>query len=125
MTNDVWLKHRAHRQGAWGEVVYTNTNTLGTYTQQFALRGKRHVVRDNGDGTIIIKVLAYGTSRFYDSADYPVGNVEGWSRFAYVIDRNGTPADPTDDQVVDGSFRILRTAEAHEQFCNDLGLYST
>jgi hypothetical protein len=125
VSNDVWLKHRAYRQAAWGKVVYTNTNTFGTYTHKFALRGSRHRVSDNGDGTVTLRVLGYGTSRYYDSGGFLVRTEEQWYRFAYAVDLNGTPADPTDDDEVDGSFRFVRTAEAGSQFCSDLELFSS
>ena len=63
---------------------------------------------DNGDGTITITVAACGGARLYDADGNLVLKDPGHIRFAFDIDYNGTPGDPSDDTDVPDSFRIVR-----------------
>src|SRR5215211_5371773 len=80
---------------------------------------------DNGDGTITITVFASGGSRFYDTNGKLVLKDPGQTRFAFDIDYNGTPGDPSDDVEVPDSFRVVRGSTGNSDlsdhdFCADL-----
>src|SRR6266446_970798 len=80
-----------------GTVVTTNLETGGTYT---------------------ITDFASGGSRFYDADGNLVLKDPGEVRFAFDIDYNGTPGDPSDDIEVPHSFRIVRGSTGNSDFSN-------
>ena len=99
--------------------------TGGTYTNVFTANSRDHTIVDNGDGTITITVFASGGSRFYDTNGKLVLKDPGQVRFAFDIDYNGTPGDPSDDVEVPDSFRIVRESTGNSDlsdrdFCADL-----
>ncbi|SNS39533.1 hypothetical protein SAMN04488107_2378 [Geodermatophilus saharensis] len=57
-----------------------------------------HVVQE-GDGTLTIAFLATGASTLYDAEGTPIARNPGQIRQTINIDLNGTPDDPTDDDV--------------------------
>jgi hypothetical protein len=108
-----------------GTVVTTNLATGGTYTNIFTASSRDHTIVDNGDGTITITVFASGGSRFYDADGNFVLKDPGQTRFAFDIDYNGTPGDPSDDVEVPDSFRVVRSSTGNSDlsdrdFCADL-----
>jgi hypothetical protein len=114
-----------YRESVHGTVVTTNLNTGGTFTQIFTNNSRDHTIVDNGDGTITITVFASGGSRLYDADGNFVLKDPGQFRFAFDIDYNGTPGDPSDDVEVPDSFRIVRSSTGNSDFsdrdfCADL-----
>jgi hypothetical protein len=114
-----------YRESVHGTVVTTNLATGGTFTQIFATNFRDHTIVDNGDGTITITVFASGSTRFYDTDGNFVLKDPGQLRFAFDIDYNGTPGDPSDDVEVPDSFRIVRPSTGNSDlsdrdFCADL-----
>lgn len=114
-----------YRQSVHGTVVTTNLETGGTYTNVFTANSKDQTIVDNGDGTITITVFASGGSRFYDQNGKLVLRDPGEVRFAFEIDYNGTPGDPSDDVEVPDSFRVVRGSTGNSDlsdrdFCADL-----
>ena len=108
-----------------GTVVTTNLNTGGTYTNVFTANSKDQTIVNNGDGTITIAVFASGGSRFYDTNGKLVLRDPGEVRFAFDIDYNGTPGDPSDDVEIPDSFRLVRGSTGNSDlsdrdFCADL-----
>ena len=113
------------RESVHGTVVTTNLATGGTYTNVFTSNDSDHKIVDNGDGTITITEFASGGSRFYDADGKLVLKDPGQVRFAFDVDYNGTPGDPSDDIEVPDSFRIVRASTGHSDlsdrdFCADL-----
>jgi len=113
------------RESIHGTVVTTNLENGGTYTNVFTSNSRDHTIVDNGDGTITITVFASVNSRWYDTNGTLVLRDTGQTRFAFDIDYNGTPGDPSDDVEVPDSFRIVRPTTAHgdtegRDFCADL-----
>lgn len=96
------------RENVRGTVVTTNLTTGGTLTQRFATTTRVHTIVDNGDGTTTITVFAQGGLRYYDADGTFVLKDPGHVRFAFDVDLNGTPDDPSDDDFVPDSFRIVR-----------------
>jgi hypothetical protein len=114
-----------YRESVHGTVVTTNLENGGTYTNVFTANSKDQVITDNGDGTITITVFASGGSRFYDTDGNFVLKDPGEVRFAFDVDYNGTPSDPTDDEEIPDSFRIVRPSTGNSDFsdrdfCADL-----
>jgi hypothetical protein len=114
-----------YRESVHGTVVTTNLNTGGTYTNVFTANSKDQTIVDNGDGTITITVFASGGSRFYDTNGKLVLRDPGEVRFAFDVDYNGTPGDPSDDVEVPDSFRVVRGSTGNSDlsdrdFCADL-----
>ena len=114
-----------YRESVHGTVVTTNLKTGGTYTNVFTANSGDHTIVDNGDGTITITVFASGGSRFYDTNGKLVLRDPGEVRFAFDIDYNGTPGDPSDDIEIPDSFRIVRDSTGRNDlegrdFCADL-----
>lgn len=58
-------------------------------------------VTDNGDGTMTILMLATGNAVLYGENDKAIARNPGQIRFEILIDHNGTPTDPFDDQFLD------------------------
>jgi hypothetical protein len=113
------------RESVHGAVVTTNLETGGTYTNVFTASSRDHTIVDNGDGTITITVFASGGSRFYDTDGNFVLKDPGQFRFAFDVDYNGTPGDPSDDVEVPDSFRVVRSSTGNSDFsdrdfCADL-----
>jgi hypothetical protein len=113
------------RESLHGTVVTTNLETGGTFTNVFTASSRDHVITDNGDGTITITVFASGGSRFYATEGNLVLKDPGQTRFAFDVDYNGTPSDPSDDVEVADSFRVVRASTgnsdlSNRNFCADL-----
>jgi hypothetical protein len=118
------------RESVHGTVVTTNLDTGGTFTQVFSTNSHDHTIVDNGDGTITITVLATGGWRAYNSAGNLVLKDPGQIRFAFDIDYNGTPGDPSDDEEVPDSFRVVKESTGRNDtegrfFCDDLREFAT
>jgi hypothetical protein len=114
-----------YRESVRGTVVTTNLKTGGTLTNVFTVSTRDHTIVDNGDGTITITSFSSGGSRFYDSDGNFVLKDPGQVRFAFDIDYNGTPGDPSDDVEVPDSFRVVRGSTGNSDlsdrdFCADL-----
>lgn len=114
-----------YRESVHGTVVTTNLETGGTYTNVFTANSKDQVITNNGDGTITITVFASGGSRFYDTDGNFVLKDPGEIRFAFDLDYNGTPSDPTDDKEIPDSFRVVRGSTGNSDlsdrdYCADL-----
>jgi hypothetical protein len=114
-----------YRESVHGTDVTTNLDTGGTFTNVFSVNSRDHTIVDNGDGTITITTFASGGSRFYDTNGNFVLKDPGQIRFAFDIDYNGTPGDPSDDIEVPDSFRIVRPSTGNSDFsqrdfCADL-----
>ena len=119
-----------YRESIHGTVGTTNLETGGTLTNVFTSSSRDHSIVDNGDGTITITVFASGGSRFFDANGNFVLRDPGQVRFAFDIDYNDTPGDPSDDVDVPGSFRIVRPSTGHSDlsgrdFCADLAAFTS
>lgn len=118
------------RESLHGSVVTTNLNTGGTLTEEFAITIRVHTILDNGDGTRTINVFGQGGSRYYGADGDFVLKDPGHLRFAFDVDLNGTPDDPSDDEFVPDSFRIVRSSTGNSDlsdvdFCDLLVRYTT
>jgi hypothetical protein len=115
---------------AHGTVVTTNLDTGGTLTQEFATTSRVHTIVDNGNGTRTVTVFAQGGLRYYDTDGNFVLKDPGHVGFAFDVDLNGTPDDPSDDDFVPDSFRIVRSSTGNSDlsdvdFCDLLVEYTS
>jgi len=84
-------------------------------------------VTDNGDGTLTILVNAAGGQRIYGPDGKLLFRDPGMVRYEFLIDHNGTPTDPEDDEfleflgVVKGSTG-LNESEGRD-FCDDIRMF--
>ena len=90
--------------------------------------GTRHgsdsdlLVTDNGDGTVTIDVHSTGTTTYYDDDGNRLFIDAGRQTGTIVIDTNGTPGDPSDDEFVDffGGDLTGHFETADRDFCADV-----
>ena len=113
-----------------GTIVTTNLETGGTFTQRIADSGHDHSIVDNGDGTITVTTHAQGVIRSYDQFGKLVLKDPGSLWTSLVLDYNGTPGDPSDDTVIEGSEQVVRPATGKpnrpdRDFCTDLVTYTS
>jgi hypothetical protein len=71
-----------------------------------AITGNVHTVRramdatDNGDGTLTVLFLATGNDTTYGPDGKAIARNPGQVRYELLIDHNGTPLDPSDDEIL-------------------------
>jgi hypothetical protein len=112
-----------------GTDVWTNTETGRSYTQIWSASTRDLKVTDNGDGTLTLLVQGSGGSRWYDGDGKLVLRDPGLVRFEVLIDHNGTPSDPFDDEeiaflgIVKGSTGLNETEG--RDFCDDIILFTS
>lgn len=114
--------------GVHGTTVVTNLDTGGTYTNTYNFLDRDLKVVDNGDGTLTITIANTGSFKWFDADGNRVLKGAGNFRFQIMVDHGGTPTDPTDDVVIDGSFVELKSAGQDEtagrDFCTDLAEFT-
>ena len=101
---------------------WTNVETGKTFS------GTRHgsdhdlLVTDNGDGTVTIDVHSTGATTYYDDDGNRLFIDAGRQTGTIVIDTNGTPGDPSDDQFVAflGGDLTGHFETADRDFCADV-----
>jgi hypothetical protein len=69
------------------------------------------------DGTATILVLATGNAVMYDSSGKPIARDPGQVRFELLIDLNGTPSDPSDDEFLDDLGVVKGSTGRSDDFC--------
>ncbi|MBW8752300.1 MAG: hypothetical protein JF565_12890 [Propionibacteriales bacterium] len=74
-------------------------------------------VTDNGNGTLTITTFGAGNSFMYDSAGKVIAHDPGMTRVQILIDDNGTPADPNDDEFLDFLGVVLGSTGLNADFC--------
>jgi hypothetical protein len=84
------------------------TNTLTNLTTGKLVRHVLDIVHkdtqvtDNGDGTLTIRVRETAGDRWFDAAGRLVLQDSGGVWFDILVDDAGTPADPSDDELISG-----------------------
>jgi hypothetical protein len=104
----------------------TDTLTLPnshTFVQTFSFASRDLRVTDNGDGTLTI--LAQGAGNFVVSGSHSpvVLRDPGMTRVEFRVNHGGTPTDPSDDEEIEGSFRVVKESTGRNdtgEFCEDL-----
>ena len=112
-----------------GMDVWTNTETGRSYTQIWTANSRDLKVTDNGDGTLTLLVQASGGARWYDGDGKLVLRDPGLVRFEVLIDHNGTPSDPFDDEEIEFLGLVKGSTGLNEtegrDFCEDVILFTS
>jgi len=109
---------------AEGSQSFTNLATDKRMTIDFSFRDKDQKVVDNGDGTLTISVLGTVNTTLNDNDGKVVRRVAGSAQFQVLVDHNGTPQDPFDDEFIT-DLGFVREHSGLDQFvgadfCDDL-----
>jgi hypothetical protein len=102
---------------------HTNLENSKTLTQVHVTRSADQRIVDNGDGTITITIKNTGRNFVYGPDGNQLFIDAGQTQFQIVIDHNGTPGDPADDEFVAdlGLVKLTgRTDTEGRDFCDDL-----
>ncbi|HEX6236069.1 MAG TPA: hypothetical protein VFZ68_02685 [Acidimicrobiales bacterium] len=107
-------KFMEHTTGTFVDTNVANGNAVtGTFrTVQRALEGT-----DNGDGTLTVLFLATGNDVVYGPDGKAIARNPGQVRFELLIDHNGTPDDPTDDEVLAFLGVVKESTGRTDDFC--------
>jgi hypothetical protein len=111
---------RGHRHG----VVHQPGANDKTFTNVFTQVNKDLKVTDNGDGTLTIPGMGAGMSKYLGPDGFLFLDA-GQFRFEVLIDHGGTPTDPSDDEEIEGTFRVVRDLTGRNDtegcdFCDDI-----
>ena len=107
-----------------GTESFTNVTNDKTFTNVFTQVSKDLKLTDNGDGTLTIVVMSAGMNRYFGPDGF-LFHDSGHFRFEFGVDHGGTPNDPSDDEEIEGTFRVIkdltgRTDTAERDFCDDI-----
>jgi len=104
------------------EFSWTNVETGATLSAKAHGVDKDLDITDNGDGTITIEGLTAGTTTYYDDNGDRLFIDSGRTFYSIVIDTNGTPDNPEDDEFVEfiGADSKGHFDTADRDFCADI-----
>jgi hypothetical protein len=74
-------------------------------------------VTDNGNGTLTILILATGNAVLYDESGTAIARDPGQVRFEILVDDNGTPTDPFDDEFIADLGVVKESTGRSDDFC--------
>jgi hypothetical protein len=97
--------------------VFTNPATEKSVTAVAKFTEKDLRVTDNGDGTLTILVLSTGNGVVYGADGKAIARNPGQVRFEILIDHNGTPSNPDDDEFVADLGEIKGSTGRTDDFC--------
>ena len=105
---------------------FTNPDTGDAYVHVFSDVVKDHQITDNGDGTLTIVSLGAGNDVWYASNGSLTLHDSGSVRWAALIDDNGTPGNPDDDEFLEDLGIIKPSTGTNDtdgrDFCDDFFL---
>lgn len=116
------------QETAHGSTTFTNLKNGKTFTLVYNQVSKDLKVTDNGDGTLTIIALSTGSLKVYGPDGKLLFNDPGQARFKLLIDDNGTPTDPTDDELI--SARLIKGSTGRNDtqgrdFCRDVHRFTS
>jgi hypothetical protein len=97
--------------------VFTNPATDKSVTAVSRFIEKDLRVTDNGDGTLTILVLSTGNGVVYGADGKAIARNPGQVRFEILVDHNGTPADPSDDEFLADLGEVKGSTGRTDDFC--------
>jgi hypothetical protein len=106
-----------------GTDTFTNLANGHTFVITFTVPSRDLRVTDNGDGTLTIVGQGAGNAVVSGSHSSVVLRDPGMTRVSFMVDHAGTPTDPSDDEVIEGSFRVVKESTGRSDlgdFCEDL-----
>ena len=98
--------------------VFTNPATDKSVTAVSRFIEKDLRVTDNGDGTLTILVLSTGNGVVYGADGKAIARNPGQVRFEILVDHNGTPADPSDDEFLADLGEVKGSTGRTDDFCS-------
>lgn len=112
-----------------GTSTWTNLATGGVFTNIWTVHDKDQTITyDAATDTLTIVILATGSSRYYDSEGNFVLADPGQTRFSILVDANGTPTDPSDDEFIKDLGLVKESTGRNDtqgrDFCEDLILFT-
>jgi hypothetical protein len=111
-----------------GTVSFTNLATGKSFTNVFNVINKDLKVTDNGDGTLTVVALSTGSVKNYGPNGEFLFNDPGQIRVELLIDHNGTPTDPDDDEILSETLvkgSTGRNDTEGRDFCDDFHLFTS
>jgi hypothetical protein len=97
--------------------VFTNLANGKSITSVAKFISKDLRVTDNGDGTLTILVLSTGNGVLYGADGKAIARNPGQVRFEILVDHNGTPADPSDDEFLADLGEVKGPTGRTDDFC--------
>jgi hypothetical protein len=97
--------------------VFTNPATDKSVTAVAKFIEKDLRVTDNGDGTLTILVLSTGNGVVYGEDGKVIARNPGQVRFEILIDHNGTPSNPDDDEFLADLGEVKGSTGRTDDFC--------
>jgi hypothetical protein len=97
--------------------VFTNVANEKRITAFTRVIEKDKRVTDNGDGTLTIIVMATGNATLYGANGKAIARNPGQVRFGFIVDHNGTPSDPFDDEFVADLGVLKASTGRSDDFC--------
>ena len=89
----------------------------GTVTSEETVLFKDLDVTDNGDGTLTILVMGTGNFTVFGENGKAIARNPGQVRFEILIDNNGTPQDPSDDEFLEDLGLVFGSTGRNDDFC--------
>ena len=118
LRNGIW-----YYNGTFNETeTITNLDNGKTFTRVARGSDRDQTITDNGDGTLTITVQATGPNTYYADGERLFIDT-GMVRFSLLVDHNGTPEDPEDDEFLEflGLDRLTGVRQTDgRDFCADL-----
>ena len=100
-----------------GTFVDTNLANGNAISGSFNTMQRAIDAIDNGDGTLTVTFLATGNDVTYGPDGKAIARNPGQVRFELLIDHNGTPADPADDEVITFVRVVKESTGRTDDFC--------
>ena len=97
--------------------VDTNLANGKFVTSRSTVTEKDLKVIDNGDGTLTILVLATGNAVLYGMDGKALARNPGQVRYELLVDHNGTPTDPADDELLEFLGFVKESTGRSDDFC--------
>jgi hypothetical protein len=100
-----------------GTAVDTNEANGNAITGAFHTMQRAKQATDNGDGTLTVLFLATGNDVTYGPDGKAIARNPGQVRFEVLIDHNGTPNDPSDDEFLAFLRFVKESTGRTDDFC--------
>ena len=97
--------------------VVTNDANGNFVTSRSIVNDKDLRVTDNGDGTLTLLILATGNAVLYGMDGKAIARNPGQVRYEVLVDHNGTPTDPSDDEFLEFLGEVKGSTGRSDDFC--------
>jgi hypothetical protein len=110
-------QHAGFKQHFNGTSVDTSLANGRAITGKFNILEKALHATDNGDGTNTVLFLGTGNEGTYGPDGKAIARNPGQIRFELLVDHNGTPNDPSDDEVLAFLGLVKESTGRTDDFC--------